>query len=47
VSLAIALEALFTEKFEKEMRLLGYQVVEYDTYGREITKKEWEELINK
>ena len=47
VNLVVALDTLFAEKFEREMRLLGYEVVEYDTCGREITKEQWEELIDK
>ena len=47
VCLDIALEGLLTERFEKEMRLAGYKVVEFDNRAGEITKEEWEGFIKK
>ena len=45
VGLDIALEGVLVERFEKDMQLSGYRVIECDSSRREITKEKWEELI--
>ena len=45
MGLDIALDGAFVERFERDMRLSGYRVIECDSSRREITKEEWEELI--
>ena len=45
VGLDIALKGALVEKFEKDMRLSGYRVIECDSSRSEITKEEWEKLI--